>query len=435
MTGRHSASWSNWAGNVTDSAAVLSPRTQDELVEMVHSSGAAGRRIRPVGSGHSFTPIAQAGDTRLSLRHLSSIVAADRATGRVRVLAGTPLRVLNRALDLLGLAMPNLGDIDAQTLAGATSTGTHGTGATLPGLSAGIVGLRLVTPDGASRWVDESDPELFGAARVGLGALGVVTEIELACLPAYRLRAVERPDSLDAVLPRIQEHFDAHRHFELYWFPGTRRVQTKANDLVADDVDEPLAPWRRRLDDELLSNTVFGAANRVLTAVPRAVLPFNAVAARALTERSYTAPSHEVFVTPRTVRFVESEYAVPREAVADVLTDLVAWVERHREPISFPVEVRVAAPDDMWLSTGYERANAYVAVHQYHRGDRRAYFAAFEEIVAAHAGRPHWGKLHGLGAEQLADLYPRHGDFVALRDRLDPERVLTNDYLDRVLGP
>ena len=435
MTGRHSASWSNWAGNVTDSAAVLSPRTQDELVEMVHSSGAAGRRIRPVGSGHSFTPIAQAGDTRLSLRHLSGIVAADRATGRVRVLAGTPLRVLNRALDLLGLAMPNLGDIDAQTLAGATSTGTHGTGATLPGLSAGIVGLRLVTPDGASRWVDESDPELFGAARVGLGALGVVTEIELACLPAYRLRAVERPDSLDAVLPRIQEHFDAHRHFELYWFPGTRRVQTKANDLVADDVDEPLAPWRRRLDDELLSNTVFGAANRVLTAVPRAVLPFNAVAARALTERSYTAPSHEVFVTPRTVRFVESEYAVPREAVADVLTDLVAWVERHREPISFPVEVRVAAPDDMWLSTGYERANAYVAVHQYHRGDRRAYFAAFEEIVAAHAGRPHWGKLHGLGAEQLADLYPRHGDFVALRDRLDPERVLTNDYLDRVLGP
>ena len=435
MTGRHSASWSNWAGNVTDSAAVLSPRTQDELVEMVHSSAAAGRRIRPVGSGHSFTPIAQAGDTRLSLRHLSGIVAADRATGHVRVLAGTPLRVLNRALDLLGLAMPNLGDIDAQTLAGATSTGTHGTGATLPGLSAGIVGLRLVTPDGASRWVDESDPELFGAARVGLGALGVVTEIELACLPAYRLRAVERPDSLDAVLPRIQEHFDAHRHFELYWFPGTRRVQTKANDLVADDVDEPLAPWRRRLDDELLSNTVFGAANRVLTAVPRAVLPFNAVAARALTERSYTAPSHEVFVTPRTVRFVESEYAVPREAVADVLTDLVAWVERHREPISFPVEVRVAAPDDMWLSTGYERANAYVAVHQYHRGDHRAYFAAFEEIVAAHAGRPHWGKVHGLGAEQLADLYPRHGDFVALRDRLDPERVLTNDYLDRVLGP
>lgn len=435
MTGRHSASWSNWAGNVTDSAAVLCPRTQDELVEMVHSSAAAGRRIRPVGSGHSFTPIAQAGDTRLSLRHLSGIVAADRATGRVRVLAGTPLRVLNRALDLLGLAMPNLGDIDAQTLAGATSTGTHGTGATLPGLSAGIVGLRLVTPDGASRWVDESDPELFGAARVGLGALGVVTEIELACLPAYRLRAVERPDLLDAVLPRIQEHFDAHRHFELYWFPGTRRVQTKANDLVADDVDEPLAPWRRRLDDELLSNTVFGATNRVLTAVPRAVLPFNAVAARALTERSYTAPSHEVFVTPRTVRFVESEYAVPREAVADVLTDLVAWVERHREPISFPVEVRVAAPDDVWLSTGYERANAYVAVHQYHRGDHRAYFAAFEEIVAAHAGRPHWGKVHGLGAEQLADLYPRHGDFVALRDRLDPERVLTNDYLDRVLGP
>lgn len=432
---RSSTAWSNWAGNVTDDATVLRPRTSGEVAEQVRSAAGEGRRVRPVGSGHSFTAIAQADDLRLDLTGLSGIVSADRGSGRVRVLAGTPLRVLNTALDLLGLAMPNLGDIDAQTLAGATSTGTHGTGAGLAGLAAGIVGLRLVTVDGSERWVDESDPELFGAARVGLGALGVITEIELACLPAYRLRAVERPDSLDVVLPRIQEHFDAHRHFEMYWFPGTRRVQTKANDLVDDDVREPLAPWRRRLDDELLSNTVFGAANRVLTKAPRAVLPFNAIAARALTERSYTAASHEVFVTPRTVRFVESEYAVPREAVGDVLADLVAWVERRREPISFPVEVRVAAADDMWLSTGYDRANAYVAVHQYHRGDHRAYFAAFEEIVAAHAGRPHWGKLHTLGAEELARRYPRHGDFVALRDRLDPDRVLTNDYLDRVLGP
>lgn len=426
--------WSNWAGNVTDRATLRCPRTPEEVAEEVRSAAGAGRRIRPVGSGHSFTPIAQADDLRLDLRHLSGILSADRATGRVRVLAGTPLRVLNQALDLLGLAMPNLGDIDAQTVAGATSTGTHGTGATLPGLAGAIAGLRLVTPDGAARWVDESEPDLFAAARVGLGALGIVTEIELACLPAYRLRAVERPDALDAVLPRIQEHFDAHRHFEMYWFPGTRRVQTKANDLVADDVQEPLAEWRRRLDDEFLSNTFFGAAQRVITRVPRTVLPFNEVAARALSARTYTAPSHEVFVTPRSVRFVESEYAVPREAVADVLTDLAAWVERRREPISFPVEVRVAAPDDMWLSTGYGRANAYVAVHQFTRGDHRAYFAAFEEIVAAHAGRPHWGKMHTLDAAELSVLYPRHGDFVALRDRLDPDRVLTNAYLDRVLG-
>ncbi|CAM3979467.1 D-arabinono-1,4-lactone oxidase [Janibacter anophelis] len=426
--------WSNWAGNVADRATLRCPRTPQEVAEEVRSAADEGRRVRPVGSGHSFTPIAQADDLRLDLRHLSGIVSADRATGRVRVLAGTPLRVLNQALDLLGLAMPNLGDIDAQTIAGATSTGTHGTGATLPGLAGAIAGLRLVTPDGSARWVDASEPDLFAAARVGLGALGIITEIELACLPAYRLRAVERPDALDAVLPRIQEHFDAHRHFEMYWFPGTRRVQTKANDLVADDVQEPLAEWRRRLDDEFLSNTFFGAAQRVITRVPRTVLPFNEVAARALSARTYTAPSHEVFVTPRSVRFVESEYAVPREAVADVLTDLAAWVERRREPISFPVEVRVAAPDDMWLSTGYGRANAYVAVHQFTRGDHRAYFAAFEEIVAAHAGRPHWGKMHALGAAELSVLYPRHGDFVALRDRLDPDRVLTNAYLDRVLG-
>ena len=431
-----SASWTNWAGNVTARPRRAErPRTTAELADLLSAAAAEGRRVRPVGSGHSFTPIAATDEVQVGLDHLSGVLAADRATGRVRVLAGTPLRVLSRALDLLGLAMPNLGDIDAQTIAGATATGTHGTGAALPGLSAVITGLRMVTPEGIDRWIDESDPELFGAARVGLGALGVITELELACIPAFRLRAVERPDSLDAVLPRLQEHFDAHRHFELYWFPGTRRVQTKANDLVDDDVDEPLAAWRRRLDDELLSNTVFGAVNAVLTRAPRAVLPFNEIAARALTGRSYTGPSYEVFCTPRTVRFVESEYAVPREAVADVLSDLAAWVERRREPVSFPVEVRVAAPDDIWLSTGYERANAYVAVHQYHRGEHRDYFAAFAEIAAAHAGRPHWGKMHGLGVEELDALYPRLGDFRAVRDRLDPDRVLANAYLTRALGP
>lgn len=430
-----SGSWSNWAGTVTASPEVVRPRTPQELTEAIRGAAGRGRRIRPVGSGHSFTAIAQPDDLQLSLAHLRGVVAADRSTGRVRVLAGTPLRVLNQALDLLGLAMPNLGDIDAQTISGALSTGTHGTGATLPGLTGTISGLRLVTPDGQIRWIDASEPDLFGAARLGLGALGVLTEIELACVPAYRLRAVERPGSLDDVLPRVQEHFDAHRHFEFYWFPGTRRVQTKANDLVDETVDEPLSPWRRRLDDELLSNTVFGAVNRLLVNAPRAVLPFNEIAARALTGRSYTGRSHEVFCTPRTVRFVESEYAVPREAVADVLTDLAAWVERRREPVSFPVEVRVAAPDDIWLSTGHERANAYIAVHQYHRGRYSDYFAAFEEIAAAHAGRPHWGKMHSLGHEELGELYPRLGDFRAVRDRLDPDRVLTNDYLTRVLGP
>ena len=349
------------------------------------------------------------------------------------VRGGTRLGELNRTLATLGLALENLGDIDSQTIAGALATGTHGTGARWGGLATQVEALTLVTADGSVLACDrEHHPDVFAAACVGLGALGVVSDVTLRCVPAFRLRATERPARLDETLESFASDAETHDHVEFYWFPHTDRVLTKVNDRT--DEDRPLPRLRYLLDDEVLSNGLFRVVNELGRLRPSTIPRINQISARALSARTYTAASYEVFTSPRRVRFTESEYAVPRAALADVLGALRAWVDGHDERIAFPVEVRVAAADDIWLSTGYERENSYIAIHQFNKRDNGRYFAAFEAIVAEHFGRPHWGKLHTLDAERLAALYPRHPDFVAVRDRLDPGRTFANGYLRRVLG-
>jgi FAD/FMN-containing dehydrogenase len=192
--------------------------------------------------------------------------------------------------------------------------------------------------------------------------------------------------------------------------------------------------WRRFWEYEVMENAAFGTLCRTGRMVPGLIRPFNRLASATLSKRSYSAPSHQVFVTPRRVRFVESEYAVPRESVLDVLAELRAAVPRLETPVMFPVEVRVAAADDIWLSTAHDRDTAYVAIHQYVGLPYQEYFRAFESITAAVGGRPHWGKMHTLDVGRLRDLYPRFGDFLGVRDETDPEGRFTNPYLEQVLG-
>jgi L-gulonolactone oxidase len=228
---------------------------------------------------------------------------------------------------------------------------------------------------------------------------------------------------------------EANDHFEFYWFPHTDRAQTKRNNRVPEGTAKrPLPGWREKLDDDLLSNRFFELTNRVATRMPRSTRSINAIASRALSERQFTDSSHKVFVTPREVRFMESEWAFPRASLSEVLLELREWVDTHDEHISFPVECRVAAADDVWLSTAYERQSCYIAIHKYHRQERGAYFEAFEAIAVNHGGRPHWGKMHTRDADYLRSVYPRFDDFLAVRDRVDPERRFGNPYLERVLG-
>ncbi len=405
------------------------------VVEVVGRAAERGARLKAVGSGHSFTGIAVADSMLMRLDRMSGIVSVDGELVTVR--GGTRLADLNPMLAERGLAMANLGDIDEQTIAGAIATGTHGTGAALTGLAGQVRALTMVLADGRIvRCSPTAEPELFAAARVGLGALGIVTDVTLQCTPAFLLQAVEAPEPLGEVLGRLDELVDGNDHFEFYWFPHTDRTLTKRNNRVpVGTTRAPLPRWRRALDDEFLSNTVFEWTNRLAARRPSLVPRINTVASRALTARGYTDDSYRVFASPRRVVFRESEYAVPRAAVPDVLTALRTWIDGHDERLPFPVEVRFAAADDVWLSTGYERAGGYLAVHQYHRLEHRRYFEAFEAIVAEHDGRPHWGKLHTLGVERLRGLYPRLDDFRAVHDRVDPGRMFANAYLERVLGP
>ncbi|MGC5167287.1 D-arabinono-1,4-lactone oxidase [Luteimicrobium sp. DT211] len=434
---RPAPAWRNWGHSQTARPrGVARPASEDELRAVLGSARDAGLGVKPVGAGHSFTGIAVAPGVQLDLGGLSGLRAVDTAAAQVTLGAGTHLFEIPGLLAPYGLAMPNLGDIDRQTLAGAVSTGTHGTGAGFGGIATQIVRVRLLTADGRLLTVSaDENPRYWGAVQVGLGALGVLTEITLQCVPQFALHAVEAPSPLAQVLDEWDERCAVADHFEFYWFPGTEIASTKTNTRLPGDV--PLSPVPRLsgwVDDELLANGLYGAICAV-GARARGVVPVaNRLASRLMARREYTDLSHRVFATSRTVRFREMEFAVPREAVPSVVRELDAMIRARDLRVSFPVEVRAAAADDLWLSTASGRETGYVAIHRYFREDFRPYFTAAQDIFRAHGGRPHWGKLHFLGADDLAELYPRFGDFVRVRDELDPDRLFANPYLTQVLG-
>jgi len=454
--------WQNWAGTASAAPARRHwPRSTEEIADAVTRAAQDGLTVRALGSGHSFTPAAVTSGAALDLSGWSGIVSADLASGLVTVRSGTTIRELNAALDVLGLAMANLGDIDAQTVSGAISTGTHGTGARLQGIAAQVAGLELVLADGSAVSCSATErPDLFNAARVSLGALGVLSTVTLQCVPAFALAADERPLPLEEVLGRFGELAAGNDHFEFYWFPYGKNALVKRNNRITRGDDPPVPPtarptaksaivsgargaqvpppmpqWRRFLEYEVMENAAFGALCRTGRAIPAAIKPLNRLAAASLSKRSYSAPSHEVFVTSRRVKFVESEYAVPVESLLDVLTELRAGVARLADPVMFPVEVRIAAADDIWLSTAYGRDSAYVAIHQYTGMPYQEYFKLFESIAGAAGGRPHWGKIHVRDAAYLAGAYPRFADFLKVRDETDPSRAFANPYLEQVFGP
>ncbi|MRX45490.1 D-arabinono-1,4-lactone oxidase [Agromyces kandeliae] len=429
------AVWRNWGRT----AAVRPNRIErpaDEGAVQRAVLAAEGRRIKPVGSGHSFTAIAAAPDIQLDLTDLSGVLAADAASGRVTLGAGTPLHRLPHLLEPYGLAMANMGDIDRQTISGATSTGTHGTGIRFGGLATQVVGARIVTGTGELLTIGEAErAELLPAVRVGLGALGVLTELTLQLVPRFVLHAVERTEPLELVLDEWMPRVRAHDHFEFYWFPHTTTALTKTDTRLPGDAHRsPLGRAERWISDEVLANGVYRMMCALGRVAPAATPPLARLVERFTGNRDFSDLSPNVFTTNRSVRFREMEYAIPLEAVPEAFRAIRSLIATRGWRISFPIEVRAAAPDENWLSTAYRRETGYIAVHRYFREDPAAYFAGVEDIMRSLGGRPHWGKMHTQTAESLRLRYPRFDDFLAVRAELDPERRFANPYLDRVLG-
>ena len=426
--------WTNWAGIQTCSpAAVEHPANDAELARLVKTASSAGHPVKVVGAGHSFTDIACTNGYQVHLDRYNRVILADRETQRVRVQAGITLQKLNLELDQHGLALPNLGDIAYQSVAGAISTATHGTGIRLGGLATQVAGLELITADGSviSCSADE-EPEVFNAARVGLGALGILSTVTLQAVPAFNLRVVNQPMPLDALLENIDEHVESNDHFEFFWVPHTRWALTKRNNRT----DQPLAPrprWQELRDDYLMENVAFGAVCRMGRRFP-SLIPRLATALPGSGRVEYVDKSYKVFASPRWVHFSEMEYSIPREAAVDVIRRIRSFVETSGLHISFPVEVRFTAPDDIYLSTANGSERCYIAVHVYQGMPYEQYFRGVERIMDSVGGRPHWGKLHFQTAETLAPRYPDWDKFQAVRRRLDPEGRFANAYTDRVLG-
>ncbi len=432
------ARWTNWGGTYScNPTRIESPTTEEQIVNIVRASAERGEHVKVIGTGHSFTDIGCTDGCLLKLDAYNKVLEVDREAATITAQAGITIVQLSDALADFGLAMENMGDVGYQTISGAISTATHGTGERFRNISSQVVALSLVLANGdVLRCSPDQEPETFKAARVSLGALGVLSTVTLRCVPAYNIYSVQEPRRVDELLEQFDELSEENDHFEFFWFPHTDVAQAIANTRTQES---PPANRRRigmgaYVNDILLENHVFGVIQRA-GHLRRAWIPgLAAISARTMSRKEVADRSDRIFANTRLVRFAEMEYAVPRAQLIAAVRDIRAMIERKRLLISFPVEVRAVAPDDIPLSPAYGRDTGYIAVHVYHKLEYEPYFREVEAIMNDHEGRPHWGKLHFQTAGTLRPRYPQWNRFIAVRDRLDPNRVFGNAYLERVLG-
>lgn len=428
--------WRNWTRDqVCKPVAIEHPESSQEVAHALDRAAGNNWTVRVAGAGHSFADTVLTDDLLLSLDRMDKVLDIDSSTGLVRVQAGATLRSLNEQLSRHDLALENLGDIDVQSIAGATATGTHGTGARYRNLSAAIQSLELTLADGSRVEVNEnSDSDAWRAARISLGALGVITTMTLRAVPAFTLRGVDETRPLEEVFDSLDESIDSNDHFEFFTFPHSALAITRTNNRV-NDPPRPRARVMAWTNDVLLVNYVFGLVCRIGRRFPSTIPKLNRLVTRVSGSSVRVDRSDRIFASPRLVRFTEMEYAIPRVHAVEAVRAVREVVERRRFHVPFPLEVRFVAPDDALLSPAQGRDTCYIAVHMFERMEWEPYLRDVEGIMSAFAGRPHWGKRHFQTAETLRARYPGWDRFARVRARLDPEGRFANDYIQRVLGP
>jgi L-gulono-1,4-lactone dehydrogenase len=428
--------WRNWAGDEgCRPTAIVRPGSIEEIVGALERAEREGLRVRVAGAGHSFSDIACSEGLLMVLDRFDRVLDVDRESGLVRVQGGITIRQLNARLVEHGLALENLGDIDVQSIAGAISTATHGTGARLRNIPSQVAELTLVSADGSTLVCSpERDPELLRAARVGLGALGVVAEVTLRCVPAFTLHGIDAPAPLLQTLDRFDEIALANDHFEFFVFPHCDTALTRTNNRTAE-APRPRGRVSEYANEVLLTNHAFELFCRIGKRLPKRIPEINRLVTRMAGSSKRVDRSERIFASPRLVRFTEMEYALPRAHTVEAVRRVMETIERRGFAVPFPIEVRCVAADDALLSTAAGRESGFVAVHMYRGMEWRPYFEAVEEIMKSLDGRPHWGKRHFQTAATLRTRYPEWDRFQAVRAQLDPEGRFGNAWTDRVLGP
>jgi len=426
--------WTNWDRRQHCTPAVRElPATSGELGGALERAELADRTVRVAGSGHSFTALVPSDGTLISLERMNRVLDVDPTGGLVRVQAGIALHELNAALDRYGLALENLGDIDRQSLAGATATGTHGTGAGLRNLSSTIREVEVMRADAQTvSLTPEGDADGWRAARISLGALGVVTAVTLQTVPAFRLHGVDGPAPLGQTLERLDELVGAHDHFEFYWFPYSTTALLRRNDRT-EHLPTRRTATRAYLEDIVLVNHGLHAFSLLGRRWPALIPRLNRVETRLAGSSDRVDASHRIFCSPRRVRFTEMEYAIPRADAATALDAVRRAIESRRFQVSFPIEVRFGAGDDALLSPAHARDTCYIAVHVFDAMAFEPYFRTVQEIMDGFGGRPHWGKRHFQTAATLEPRYPEWDRFQAVRSRMDPGGRFVNAEIERVL--
>ena len=426
--------WTNWAGNQSSRPQWINePASESDVADIVARAAKSQSTVKAVGAGHSFTSTALTNGHLLNMKHLNKIIDVDRANNQVTVEAGIHISELNEQLFELGLAMPNLGDIAYQTISGAISTSTHGTGAKITGIAGQVAAMRLVNGQGEIIHINsQQNPELLNVGRVGVGALGIVTQVTLNVVPAFRLRAVEGAQKLDALIENLDELVDTNEHFEFFWIPHTKWALTKRNNRTTDPVHIP-SRAKQWYSKTFLENYAFGAVCALGRMKPN-LIPRLATALPSSGQTEIVDESFRIFASERIVKFVEMEYAIPREFCGEALQRIRKMIDDKGHLVSFPVEVRFTAKDDIALSTASGRDSAYIAVHMYKGMAYELYFRDVADIMSDYEGRPHWGKMHFLTQNELSKLYPKWDEFLAARDQLDPSRTFANAYTEQVFG-
>ncbi len=417
--------WRNWSGLCEGRpSALLTPPDEDALRGVVRNAS----HVRVVGAGHSFSPLVPTDGVIVSLDRLSGLIAHDVERHQATLWSGTRLFDAGPLLHGIGQAMPNLGDIDRQSLGGVLSTATHGTGVGLPCIAARLIKLRMITAQGEALDIDaDQDADLFHASAVSLGALGVITQVCLQNVPAFRLRERVTVLPLDHVLRDLDGWKRNHRNFELWAFPYSRQAIVKTLDVT----DSPATKEQQGGDS---AEGLLKLCSEAARTFPRLTPLLQGLVARFVKSTERVDYSYRIYPSARNVRFNEMEYHVPEEIGATALDEVCRAVTTTRTGGFFPIEFRFVAGDPCWISPFQGGARASIAVHQYHKQDFRPLFAAAEPILRRHGGRPHWGKMHTLEHADLLKLYPKLENFLRVRHELDPQGKFLNAHLRSLFG-